>query len=135
MKWLVLLIYVSKLWYLKLKYTASNFKPWKEKVLAKMKQKITELKQKIKPKETKPELSDPDVKKHLDKLHRKFVIFTIGKASNNFSFICRKYCISKLLTEVSPNDKTKSQHIHKHKRLWRNSLKLTWNTAQNLTLK
>ena len=80
-----------------------------------MKQKITELKQKIKPKETKPELSDPDVKKHLDKLPRKFVIVTIGKASNNFYFICRKYCISKLLAEVSPNEKTKSQHIHKHK--------------------
>ena len=36
---------------LKTKYTTSTFKPWKEKVLVKMKLKITELKQKIKPKE------------------------------------------------------------------------------------
>ena len=28
------------------KYTISNFKPWKEKVLAKVKENITELKQK-----------------------------------------------------------------------------------------
>ena len=35
---------------LKTKYTTSNFKPWKEKVSGKMKEKIIELKQKIKPK-------------------------------------------------------------------------------------
>ena len=35
---------------IKNKYTTSNFKPWKEKVLSKVKEKITELKQKIKPK-------------------------------------------------------------------------------------
>ena len=35
----------------------------KEKVLAKVKEKITELKQKVKPKQTKLVLSDSDVKK------------------------------------------------------------------------
>ena len=40
---------------LKTKYTTSTFKPWKEKVLVKMKLKITELKQKIKPKEKNPQ--------------------------------------------------------------------------------
>ena len=48
-------------------------------------------------------MSEPDVKKHLEELHQKFVIVTINKASNNFAFICRKYCISKLLAEVFPN--------------------------------
>ena len=42
---------------LKTKYTTSTFKPWKEKVLVKMKLKITELKQKIKPKEKNPQNS------------------------------------------------------------------------------
>ena len=37
---------------LKTNYTISNFKPWKGKVLAKLKEKVTELKQKIKPKQS-----------------------------------------------------------------------------------
>ena len=68
-----------------------------------MKEQITELKQKIKPKQTKLELSNPDVKKHLEELHRKSLNVTIDKGSNNFAFICRKYYIFKLLAEVSPN--------------------------------
>ena len=73
---------------LKTRYTTSNLEPWKEKVLTKVKEKITELQQKIKPKQTKPVLSDRDVKKHLQELHRKFVV-TIDKTSNNFAFISR----------------------------------------------
>ena len=88
---------------LKTKYTISNFKPGKEKVLAKVNEKITEIQQKIKPKQTKPVLSDPDAKKHLEELHRKFVTVTIDKAYNNFVFIYRKHYISKQLAEVSPN--------------------------------
>ena len=70
-------------------------------------------------------MSDPDAKKNLEELHRKFVIVTIHKASNNFAFICRKYYIPKLTAKV----------IHNHKSLRRNLLKLTSNTAKNLTLK
>ena len=55
----------------------------KEKVLAKVKEKIAELKQKVKPKQTKLVLSDSDVKKQPDELHRKFVIVSVDKASNN----------------------------------------------------
>ena len=55
----------------------------KEKVLAKVKEKITELKQKVKPKQTKLVPSDSDVKKQPDELHRKFVIVSVDKASNN----------------------------------------------------
>ena len=51
----------------------------RETVLAKMKAKITELKQKIKPKQTKPLLNEPDVKKHLvvtiDKVSKQFCIY------------------------------------------------------------
>ena len=51
---------------------------------------IKEPKQNIEPKQIKPALSDPDVKRHLEEPHRKFVIVTIDKPSNNFLFICRK---------------------------------------------
>ena len=75
----------------------------KDKLLAKVIEKTTELRQKIKPKQTELVLSDPDVKKHLEGLHVQFVIVTIDKASNNFAFICSKYNISKLLADVSRN--------------------------------
>ena len=65
---------------LKTKYTTSNFKPWEEKVLAKVKEKTTELKQKVKYKQTKLVLNDLGVKKHLEELHRKIVIVIIYKA-------------------------------------------------------
>ena len=48
-------------------------------------------------------MSDPDVKKHVEELPRKFAFVTIGKVSNSFAFICRKCDISKLLADFSPN--------------------------------
>ena len=65
-------------------------KPWKEKVLGKVKEKITKFKENLKPKQTKPVLSDPDIKNHLEELRGKFVTVTIDKTSNKFVFICRK---------------------------------------------
>ena len=91
---------------------ASYLKPWKEKALAKVKGKITKIKQKIKAKQIKPVLSAPDVKKHQEELHRKFLIVTIDKASSNFLFICRKYYISKPLAEVSPIEIINSSSIY-----------------------
>ena len=61
------------------------------------------MKQKVKPKPTIPVLICPDVKMHVEKLHWKFFIVTIDKASDNFVFICRKYCIFKVLAEVTLN--------------------------------
>ena len=102
-----------------------------------MKEKITELKQKIKPKQVKPVLSEPYVKKHLlIEIHLKLVTVTIDKASSNFIFIWRKYYIFKLLAEVLPNKKKNQyQSIHRHKSLRRNLLKLRTNTSKDLTLK
>ena len=48
----------------------------------------------------KPVLGDPEVIEYLQQLHRHFVIVPIDKAANNFSFICKKYYISKILHEV-----------------------------------
>ena len=62
-------------------YTTSDFRPWKETVLAKAKEKITEVKWKIKHKQRKPVLSDQYVEKDLEELHHIFaIIATIVKA-------------------------------------------------------
>ena len=69
-------------------------------LLTMVKETIKKLKQKIQPKQVKPMLCDPDVKSYLEALHKRFVVVTIDKAANNFTFICKKYYISKLLAEV-----------------------------------
>ena len=48
--------------------------------------KIAELNEK-----TKPVQNDPDVKKHLEELHRKYFIASIDKASNNFTVTSREF--------------------------------------------
>ena len=84
----------------KTEYTSSNYGKSqvlaKVTVLVKVKEKITEIKQKIKNKQTKPVLSDPDVKNYLEELDQKFVIVITDKTSNNFAFICINNCMSKL---------------------------------------
>ena len=89
---------------LKTMYSTSNFKTWKENIFAEVKEKIIELKEKMRPKQTKPVLSHPNLKKQLEELHQKFAIIIIVKAWNNFVFICRKHHISKQLAEVSPDE-------------------------------
>ena len=54
-------------------------------------------------------LNDPDVKTYLEKLHRRFLFVTIGKASNKFSFIYKQFYITKLMSEVGLNDDTPSR--------------------------
>ena len=65
-----------------------------------LKKRIKKHKQKIQLKQTKPMLCDPDAKSYPGALHKRFVIVTIDKAANNFTFIYKKYHISKLLVEV-----------------------------------
>ena len=74
---------------LKINYTTLNFKSCK--------------KWKTKPKQTKPVLSDPDVKKYQQESHPKFYDVTTDKASKKFAFTCRKYYLLELSVEVSPN--------------------------------
>ena len=69
------------------------------------------LKQKINPKQTKPVLSNPDVKNHPEELHWNFVIAIIDKVAINFGFVCTKYYTFKLLEEVPPN---KNKNIRKY---------------------
>ena len=72
----------------------------KKIILAKIYLKIKKLKTKTKPSSTTPILSDLDVLAYLATLHRKYVVVPIDKASNNFASICKKFYISKFLSEV-----------------------------------
>ena len=50
--------------------------------------------------ESKSRLILPDVKKELERLHNKYVICSVDKASNNYVFVCKKYYITILLKEL-----------------------------------
>ena len=41
---------------------------------------------------------------YLESFHRKFVIVTVDKASKNFAIVCKKFYVSKLISEISGND-------------------------------
>lgn len=84
----------------KTKKEASNFSAWKESVLTAVKQKIELLKNKYHPMKTYPVLQDPEVLSYLENLQQHYVIVPIDKAANNFAFICKKFYVSRLLTEV-----------------------------------
>ena len=71
---------------------------WKDKIDDKIKCQID--KNFIVPGQPKSILNDPIVIEYLKQLQDRFVIVPIDKAANNFSFICKKYDVSKLLEEV-----------------------------------
>ena len=71
---------------------------WKDKIIDKIKSQID--KNIIVPEQTKPILNDPIVIEYLKQLQDRFVIVPVDKAANKFSFICKKYYVSKLLGEV-----------------------------------
>ena len=85
------------------------FQSWKEISVSKIYEKVTKLKQKVKPRGAKLVLNDPDVETFLEKLHRRFLFVTIDKASNKFAFICKQFYITKLMSEVGLNDDTPSR--------------------------
>ena len=84
----------------KTQYNVNNFDQWKKIILEKVNLKKEKLKTKIKPSFTKPTLFDTDVLAYLAILYRKYIIVLIDKASSNFKFISKKFCISKILSQV-----------------------------------
>ena len=74
--------------------------PWKEMVLQKVDAKIAFLRKKVKPKQTKAILQDPDVSEYLQKLHEKFVLVPIDKAANNVAIVCKRYYVEVMLKEI-----------------------------------
>ena len=87
----------------KYKIKAAKFTTWKNTIMSNVIQKIAYLKTKTLPSPTKSTLNDPDVMAYLEELRRHFVIVPIDKAANNFSFICKKYYVSRILQEVGLN--------------------------------
>ena len=92
----------------KRKIDISSLQLWKDKILNILKDKITSLTSFKKRFRTCPTLKNKNVLEYLEELQKKFVIAPIDKASNNISFICKRYYIEKLLHEVgifgSPSD-------------------------------
>ena len=80
---------------LKTQYTISKFKPWRGKLLAMVRKKLAELKQNVKPKQTRLVLSDLGVKKNFKELQQKTVFVTIDKATKNLHlFVENSYIIA-----------------------------------------
>ena len=88
---------------LKTKYTTSVFKPWKEKVYAKVEEKIMELK-KINLSKQKQYWITQMLKSTWKNSIENLLLSSLIK-HKIFFHICIKYYISKLLAEVSPNKK------------------------------
>ena len=73
----------------------------------------------------------------MEELHRKFVIVTFDKESNNFAFICRKYYISnKLLAKVSSNENKNSTSTYSQTQKSKEEIiKTNIKNCKSLTLK
>lgn len=77
---------------------------WKKEILEKVKEQIDALKRKRLTSHRKRLLQDSVIKEYLEILHNKYVIVPVDKAANNFAFICKRYYVARLLTEVGiPN--------------------------------
>ena len=87
---------------LKNKYNLSNtcLNLWVETVLVEVHKRISHLKTKIIPQQTKPILRDPNVINYLENLHSNFVLVPIDKAANNIAIVCKRFYVSRLLNEV-----------------------------------
>ena len=66
-----------------------NIKPWKDFVLPMVKEKFSQkIREKLRPKQTKPMLYDTDIKSYLEALNESFAVVIIDKTANNFAFLC-----------------------------------------------
>ena len=84
----------------KTQYNVNNFDQRKKIISEKINLEKEKFKRRIKPSFTKPTLFDTAVLAYLEILYWKYVIVLIDKASNNFKFISKKFCISKILSGV-----------------------------------
>ena len=96
---------------------------------------------------TSPVLGDPEVVEYLDKLHSRFVIVPVDKASKNFAFICKSYYIKVLMNELGvknssditgnsvykPVQNTIENIIEKHKFALENDFNITLTEKRSQT--
>ena len=73
---------------------------WKNRILEMVEQKIQGIKDKVVPFSTSPVLKDKEVLDYLTKLHSKYVITPIDKASKNIAIICKKFYVNSLMEEL-----------------------------------
>ena len=86
-----------------------TLQPWKDKVLSKVKDKISVLKHKTSFRPVKQVLKDPAVVSFLNDLQTKFVLVPIDKASNNIAIICKRFYILRLLQELGISENPVSE--------------------------
>ena len=83
---------------------------WKQYILNLVENKITQLKNKIKPNKVTSVLQNNTVKENLNKLQSKFVLVPIDKAANNVAFICKQFYASVIVNELGYNNITDNQN-------------------------
>ena len=92
-------------WSKKEKKSKIRLNEWKSKVLEKVKKNIEKIKETrfYNPGNPKRTLSKKEPKDELARLQNLYVMTPIDKASNNISFVCKKFYIQKILEEVDKN--------------------------------
>ena len=72
-----------------------DFYDWKDRILTLVKHRIFRCRSKV-----KASVNTKDVEGELDNLHKKLIVVPVDKASNNFSFICKKFYLKVLMDEL-----------------------------------
>ena len=80
--------------------TLEDLQLWKTKIIQKLDEKITSLRERIKLHKTNPVLRQEEVVEYLKTLHNKYVLVPIDKAANNVAIICKKYYTEVILKEI-----------------------------------
>ena len=80
------------------------FNEWRNKVLEKVDNKITLLKNTVKPTRSKKTLKDSTVIKYLEELQEKYVMTPIDKADSNIAFICKRHYVQVIVKELGLAD-------------------------------
>ena len=75
---------------------------WIKSIADVLKRRIRRLKHSVNPKHESI-FNDPDVFRELSCLHENFVICPADKASNNFTFVCKRHYVSILTEELGLN--------------------------------
>ena len=89
-----------------------QFDNWKHTILEEVQSKIDHILTKFTVNRVRPVLSDPTVKKELEKLQDHFVIVTIDKASNNIALVCKQLYASVIHDEIKFTDDTSPDNTY-----------------------
>ena len=89
----------------KYKVTSEDLRPWYNKVIEKVKDRISHFQNKgYRSGKNVPLSSFSLLKAAAASLHENFIVSTVDKASNNFAFVCKKFYLTVLLNELGFDD-------------------------------